>query len=191
MLGVENQSKEVLRNFEVLLDTAINNQLLPLQSYQLQSVRNQKLWSVYHRFSLGEGLNLCKACNDSLKLEAHYIFWQIIIEEKVLSHYTSGAAKPDSGACPTTSASSRVLTEFEKNAIYYTAGAVVRKLTRKYTKNSGNKAGAYLTILERMRSKLSQSSTEKPLQVNGQNWSIEVALSMLPTQFTTFLCTWR
>lgn len=167
-LGEESHGKEALSDFEVLLDTAIKKQLLPLQSYKLQSVRNQKLWSIHHKFSLGEGLNLCKACNESLKLGAHDIFWQIVIEEKMISSYKSGAsaAVHGSDACPT-STSSRVLTKLEKNAIQYTAGAVVRNLTRKYTKNSSHKkAETYLSILKKMQSKLSRAQSSNSEESN-------------------------
>ena len=155
--GAECENKRIVEEFEKKVDQAYSNILSSLQHYKLQSVKAEKMWSLFHKFSLQEGLRLCKDCNKAIGLKAHDIFWQLILEKKFLSKFM-GSTLTD--AHTLTTSANRNLDSIEENAIHYTSGYVVKKLISKYSRSTaGPNAAAYLSILKQMGGKLSQSKS--------------------------------
>lgn len=53
-------NKRAVKEFDMKLDLACSSVLCPIQRCKLQSVRAEKMWVAFHKFSLQEGLKLCK-----------------------------------------------------------------------------------------------------------------------------------
>lgn len=127
-----------------------------LERYTLQSVRADKMWGMFHKFSLQEGLKLCKFYDKAIDLKAHDVFWQLVMEKRFLSMFTARSTSPSTE----TSADDivgRNLSSVEESAIHYTAGYVVKKLTSKYSRNSSLKT--HLGLLKGMGGKLSEGAS--------------------------------
>ena len=139
------------------LDLACSSMLGSLQRYKLQSVRAEKMWGIFHKFSLQEGLKLCKSCDKAINLKAHDIFWQLVIEKRLFSKFIDGSAIVKMHA-HTADTTNRNLSSVEKNAIHYTAGYVVKKLITKYSRTTGPRSAAYLSVLKDMGGKLSRNT---------------------------------
>ena len=139
------------------LDQACSSVLGPIQRCKLQSVRAEKMWVAFHKFSLQEGLKLCKVYDKRIDLKACDIFWQLIMEKKWFSKFIDGSAI----AHATNNTTNRVLSSIEENAIHYTAGYVVKKLITKYSRAASTTSSAYLTVLKDMGGKLSKENTSR------------------------------
>ena len=120
--------------------------------YKLHSTRMDKLWEHFHRFSLGDGLTMCKSCDTALGLEAHEVFWQLFMERNLFAQLPATESVPHQR--------SRKLNRVEENAVRYTAGYVIRKLTKKYSSSKTSKAAVFLDILRNMGGKISSDTTE-------------------------------
>ena len=95
-----------------------------VQRYKLTATKTDKLWVLFHNFTLQEGHRICHECDTALNLKAHEAFWQLLMEKEFVKQVTDTLKHPVS----TSAAScSRNLTLLEKNAIRYTAGYVHRK----------------------------------------------------------------
>jgi hypothetical protein len=127
-----------------------------LHKYRLPSVRAEKLWGAFHKFSLQEGLDICRQCDSAINLNGGDIFWQLVMEKVLLSRFMNyeTVAVPT----PTNVASERTLSLVEENAICYTAGYIVKKLISKYSRSSSPRAAAYLDLLKRMGCKLAEKT---------------------------------
>lgn len=104
--------------------------LKDVQKYHLLSTKLDKLWVLFHKFTVQEGIKLCKICDTLLNLKAHDVFWQLLMENEFLEsvkELQSSSTNLDPQVRPI-----RQLNEVEKNAIRYTAGFVIKKLLKKY-----------------------------------------------------------
>ena len=150
---MECANKRAIEEFEKRVDEAYSNMMSSLQRYKLQSVRAEKIWGLFHKFSLQEGLRLCKICNKTVQLKAHDIFWQLLLEKKLFSRFVGSTTDTQ-----THTSGNRNLNSIEENAIHYTSGYVVKKLISKYSRTTaGPNAATYLLLLKQMGSKLSES----------------------------------
>lgn len=153
--GVECGAKRNVDAFDLKLNQACRKVLESLQRYKLQSVRTDKLWSAFHKFSLQEGHEICRQCDTAINLKAGDIFWQLLMEKRLLAMYRSQTPP----AIDAHTSSSRHLSTIEENAIFYTGGYVIRKLINKYSRNSSQKSVAYLQLLGEMASKFKDQRT--------------------------------
>ena len=153
MAGVECDVKTAIRKFDASLNQACIKLVDSLQRYKLPSVRAEKLWGLFHKFSLQEGLKICKDCDKTINLNAGDIFWQLVMERLLLFINSEPVATETH-----TATSERILSSVEKNAICYTAGFVVKKLITKYSRSTNSNAAAYLCLLKTMGCKLSEKT---------------------------------
>ena len=105
-----------------------------LQHCRLNATRKEKLWVMFHRFSIEEGFEMCNTCDKALNLTAPETFWQLLMEKEFIEMMMSQQqTSHTSSAHSSDSSPSRSLTFIEENAVRYTAGYVVRKLECKYS----------------------------------------------------------
>lgn len=151
------------------LSQSCSSVLSSLQRYKLQSVRAEKLWGAFHKFSLQEGLKLCKFYDKATDLKAHDIFWQLIMEKMLLSKFVYRPAVE----MHTSTTSTRSLSSVEENAVSYTAGYVVKKLINKYSRSlaTNPKSAAYLTLLKGMGGKLSERTSSGGQPSHPSEWT--------------------
>ena len=96
------------------------------------TLKLDKLYKLFHKFTIGEGIQQCSLCERELCIgEVPQMLWQLLLEKEFISlkselSTSSGSPEPPRSLC--------VLTEIEKNAVRYTAGYMVRKLEGKYSK---------------------------------------------------------
>ena len=101
------------------------------KGYKLLSTKREKLWILFHKFSITEGIPICERYDKAMNLNPQEIFWQLLMEKVFLNHVVesfSSTSNADGAAV----CCERKLTDVEENAIRYTAGAVIRKLEKKY-----------------------------------------------------------
>lgn len=124
---------------------------------RLDATKKEKLWVLFHRFSIEEGFEMCNTCDKALSLGAPETFWQLLMEREFITMLVSQLQS--SGTCtssthPSDSISSRNLSFIEENAVRYTAGYIVRKLQRKYSHQRTQEAIECCTALKGMAGKL-------------------------------------
>ena len=129
---------------------------------RLVATKKEKLWVLFHRFSIEEGFEICNTCDKALNLAAPETFWQLLMEKEFIAMMVS--QQQNSGTCtsathPSDSTSSRNLSFIEENAVRYTAGYVVRKLEHKYSHQSTQEAIECCTALKEMAGKLKTRDT--------------------------------
>ena len=59
-----------LERLVAAMQDAFNRMLQSVQQYRLVSTRREKLWVLFHRFSLEDGIEICKSCDVALNLSA-------------------------------------------------------------------------------------------------------------------------
>ena len=52
------------------------------------TTRTEKLWVLFHRFSLEDGIEICKARDFALNLSSPETFWQLLLEKEFLKALT-------------------------------------------------------------------------------------------------------
>ena len=114
--------------------------------------KRDRLWALFHNFSVDEGSKLCIECHHKLGIEAHEIFWQLLMERQFHKQIVSALNKQDSFSHD--KSDSRSLTFIEESAIRYTAGAVLRKVKKKYTKKRTQDLEC-VALIDDMTSKIS------------------------------------
>lgn len=162
VVGIESEVKDAVKGFEVILNQACVKLVVSLQKYRLGSVRAEKLWGTFHKFSLQEGLQICRQCDSAINLNGSDVFWQLVMEKVLLSmfmYYETAAIAATSTKVAT---SERTLSSVEKNAIFYTAGHIVKKLICKYSRSSSSRAATYLDLLKSMGCKLAEKTSCTP-----------------------------
>ena len=95
---------------------------------------------------------MCDSCDKVLNLEAHEIFWQLLMEKEFIGQVLK--ALPTSTESMSTASCSRVLTYIEENAIRYTAGYVIRKLENMYARRKEEHDSQCTAALREMAGKL-------------------------------------
>ena len=130
-----------------LIGSACDEMIQSVSHYKLHSTRMDKLWERFHKFSLQDGMKMCKTCDAAIGLRAHDVFWQLYMEKNVLARLPA-ASEPVQGQ------GVRELSRVEENAVRYTAGFVIKKLTTKYAASKGPKATKITSILKGMGGKI-------------------------------------
>ena len=144
-------------NFTELLKSprqSFTDMIKSVKGYKLLSTKREKLWILFHKFSITEGIQICERYDKAMNLNPHEIFWQLLMEKVFLNHVVesfSSTSNADGAAV----CCERKLTDVEENAIRYTAGAVIRKLEKKYTQLKTQSAQQCVTALKEMGGKLS------------------------------------
>ena len=64
------------------LRRSYDTMLKSVQRFKLTATKTDKLWVLFHRFSLKEGYEICKECDFALCLKAHKTFWQLLLEKQ-------------------------------------------------------------------------------------------------------------
>ena len=71
--------------FELLITNLMKSystMLKKTRRLKLIATKRDRLWVLFHNFSLKEGSLMCKHCDIALGLQAHDIFWQLVLETK-------------------------------------------------------------------------------------------------------------
>ena len=123
--------------------------------YKISATKREKLWKIFHQFSLNDGYDLCKALNKSLDLNAHESFWQLFMEKEFLRQVISSLIQPEPSSSSAEAPTPREqLSNVEENAIRYAAGYVIRKLETKYSKQKTESSRECTQALKEMAGQL-------------------------------------
>lgn len=149
---------------------------------KLLSSKLDKLWVLFHEFTTREGNKLCRKCDGALKLQAHDVLWQLIMEKEFMLKVKElrTTASSDVNSSP------RKLTNVEENAIRYASGFVIRKLLTKYCKKRTQKEVEWSRVLNEMASKVSRIARYDNQKL-GFHWLIVVVCFTLPIEFLNCL----
>ena len=71
----DSEKKTQINKFLVCLNLAFAAMMHSVTRFKRQSTKREKLWILFHKFSVTEGSKLCEKYDKSMKLEAHEIFW--------------------------------------------------------------------------------------------------------------------
>ena len=144
--------KEKLDSLVLALRKKFQTWIKSTSSYKLSATKREKLWKLFHQFSLTDGYDLCIALDKSLDLNAHETFWQLFMEKEFLRQVINSLSLPQ----PSTSSAecTREVSKVEENAIRYAAGYVIRKLETKYSKNETESSAECTQALQAMAGKL-------------------------------------
>ncbi len=98
-------------HFTELLRLSFTDMIKSVKRYKLLSTKREKLWIVFHKYSIIEGIQICEKCDKAMNLNTHEIIWQFLIEKEFIYHgvesfYSSNA---DAAVC-----FERKLTDVEK-----------------------------------------------------------------------------
>ena len=151
------------------LKSSFDSMLKRVQQYKLTATKTDKLWVLFHNFSLQEGYKLCKECDAALGLKAHDIFWQLLMEKEFLKQVMD-TLKPTSPASVATC--SRQLTYVEENAVRYTAGYIIRKLQNKFSRQKTQEEIECSRALKEMAGKLTAHPVTSKHQ--SREWTVLV-----------------
>ena len=88
------------------------NMLESVKHCRLVATKRERLWVLFHRFSIEEGFEMCDTCDKALSLAAPETFWQLLLEKEFIAMMVS--QQQNSGTCtsathPCDSTSSRTL----------------------------------------------------------------------------------
>ena len=123
-LLANDDSQLVVKLLIEKLQKSYSKMLDSVKRCKLVLSKRDRLWALFHKFSVDEGSQLCIECHDKLGIEAHEIFWQLLMERQFHKQIIS-ALKQDNFSHD--KSDSRSLTFIEESAVRYTAGAVLRK----------------------------------------------------------------
>ena len=157
----ELEGNEHIAQLVTAVRVKYSSMLQAVQHYRALATRREKLWMMFHRFSTEEGRQLCDTCDKAMGLSAPDMFWQLLLEReflaKICQQQATVTADPSTSTSPP---SPRILTYVEENAVRYTAGYVIRKLEKKYSRSSSEVGTQCCTALREMGSKLSRKRRE-------------------------------
>ena len=153
LLTLDRNEEMHMEGLVTKLRKAYNGMLLSVQHCRLVATRREKLWVLFHQFSVGQALNL----------SAPETFWQLLMEKEflrslILSEQAHCGAST-SAQTSTDSTSDHRLTLVEENTVRYTAGYVIRKLESKYSRLKTQESIECLRALREMAGKLSTRDT--------------------------------
>ena len=163
LLTLDQENNGHLERLVAAMQDAFNRMLQSVQQYRLVSTRREKLWVLFHRFSLEDGIEICKSCDVALNLSAPETFWQLMLEKEFLKVVTASEQAQASSSSlqrlTSKSTSARQLSIVEENAVRYTAGYIIRKLEKKYSQKMTQENIECLRALREMAGKLSTRNT--------------------------------
>ena len=138
-----------------------------VQRYKLTATKTDKLWVLFHNFTLQEGHRICHECDTALNLKAHEAFWQLLMEKEFIRQVTDTLKHPASASVVSCSGN---LTLVEENAICYTAGYIIRKLETKYSKQKKLEGIEWTRALKEMAGKL--STRPETSEHQSREWTV-------------------
>ena len=136
-----------------------------------------KLYVLFHDFTISEGFMSCSACEKQLEINIPEILWQVLTEKEFLIFWTTELAEEEKAKTSTEESAPRVLSHIEKNAVRYTASYGIRKLEQKYSTKPASKAVSECIMeLQEMSCKLqrepnTEDREEKQLQQSSNKWT--------------------
>ena len=140
LLALKDESQlKLLALLMSKLRSSYSKMLEKVRLFKLTVTKTNKLWVLFHNFSLKEGYQPCKDCDSALGLNAHDTFRQLLMEKEFHQQVTR-TLKP---ASVSSASCARSLTTVEENAIRYTAGyhgMSSKKLETKYSKKRPKRA---------------------------------------------------
>ena len=161
VLAADELGDEHVMQLVTAVRTKYSSMIQAVQHYRTLATKREKLWVMFHRFSTEEGRQLCDTCDKAIGLSAPDLFWQLLLEreflEKISQQQATVTADPSTSTSPP---SPRILTYVEENAVRYTAGYVIRKLEKKYSRSSSEVGTQCCTALREMGAKLSRNRSE-------------------------------
>ena len=173
LLTLDQESNGHLECLVAAMQDAFNRMLQYVQQCRLVSTRREKLWVLFHRFSLEDGIEIFKSCVIALNLSAPETFWQLLLEKEFLKVVTASEQAQASSSSlqrlTSKSTSARQLSFVEENAVRYTTGYIIRKLEKKYSQKITQENIECLRALREMAGKLSTQNTSAYSQ--SSKWS--------------------
>ena len=117
--------EEIRRSYKKMLDAVSRRRSI--------TSKLDKLFCLFHEFTINEGYEMCSACEKNLEMVVPEILWQLLLEKEFVWFLTTELVPGSSVDQPATDQSSLcTLSDIEKNAVHYTAGYVIRNLEQKY-----------------------------------------------------------
>ena len=117
LIGLKNETEQQhLALLVTKMGQSYSDMLASVTRYKLHSRKREKLWVLFHNFSLQEGYKMCDSCDKVLNLEAHEIFWQLLMEKEFIRQVLK--ALPTSTEFMSTASCSRVLTYIQSWICY-------------------------------------------------------------------------
>ena len=137
-----------------------------VQNCRLMSTKSDKLYVLFHQFSLEEGFKICSTCDKALKLSAPETFWQLLMEKEFIRMMESEQETCTRSVteCSPGSTPAPHLSYVEENAVRYTAGYLVRKPERKYFRQKTHEGNQCSIVLKEMAGKLNTSDSRSEQQ---------------------------
>ena len=123
LLMLDRNEEVHMEGLVAKLREAYNGMFLSVQHCRLVATRREKLWVLFHHFSVGNGIDMCITCDQALNLSAPETFWQLLMEKEylrslILSEQAHcGASTCTSAQTSTDSTSDHRLTLVEENAV--------------------------------------------------------------------------
>ena len=117
-----------------------------------------KLYSEFHKFSVGEGFRMCAATGQAIEIQVPETLWQLLLEKEFTSFLST---KFGTAADTQTQATSRTLTDVEENAVRYMAGYTIRKLRDKHARQASDVSKECVAALQVMAGAIRTDTTEQ------------------------------
>ena len=132
------------------MNKCFGDMLLSLKRYKLVSTKREKLWRLFHKFSVTDGIKMCDVYNKDHSLNANDTFWQLLMDKEFLYHVFS-VLSTSSNVSEAVVSNKRQLRHIEKNTIKF----VIQKLLKKYAHQKTKEACQCVLALKEMAGKLS------------------------------------
>ena len=154
LLTLDEDTEVHVQQLMARMRQAYSRMFLSVQHCRLAATKREKLWVMFHRFSIEEGFEMCDSCDKALSLKAPETFWQLLMEKEFLGQLASQQQTPHVSTTSSSDTISRQLTFIEANAVRYTAGYIVRKVERKYSRQATQEGIECTAALKDMAGKL-------------------------------------
>ena len=160
LMALDNGKKLHLQKLITRLKHSFCEMFASVERFRLLSVKKDKLYCMFHKFTIEEGFEICSACDKTLELNAPQILWQLLMEKEFIRQF-SIQLQNNSQVSPSSPSTPRILSNIEENAVRYTAGYVIRKLEQMYSKRNSKEAIECTAALKEMAGKLTMQEPEQ------------------------------
>ena len=90
VLSTKNGESKEFTNLVDKMNKCFRVMLSSVKKYKLIATKREKLWTLFHKFSVGEGKKMCEEYNKTHNLpEASEFFWQLLMKSSVISFLVS------------------------------------------------------------------------------------------------------
>ncbi len=134
LLELEEKDNEDLKKLLTQIDQSFKKLFDSAKRCRLVSTKKEKLYVAFHKFSVVDGFKMCNEYDKSIDLKAADILWQLVMEKLFLRQMISVLDVHVNDSSRASTSGVRQLSFVEKNAVRYTAGFVIYKLEKKYSK---------------------------------------------------------